>query len=378
MDPDGDRCWYCTRIGVYKMFIANRFIKLVLLLCCSLASSNPVIAQQFSGRVVTMIVNYSPGGPTDIEARMVAKFLPKYLKGVKAVVVKNVPGAGGNIGVNQLAEGRGDEKYNIGFYTWDPVNQLIQNKTLHVKYNDLKFIAGFRQVSLIYVRKDVKPGMKKPADIVLADNIMVGVLSLTNHTTLRQRLAMDLLGAKYEIIPGYKGIRDIDMAIQQGDIQMTNNSLPGWYATSKPFLLDTGVVIPVFQYDFERHDGTTGRNPTLPDVPTFTEVYKDVKGKNAVPSGIKWDALKLLTRIMDSMYRTVFMPPNAPPEAAEEMRKAFLELRNDPEFIAAYELSVKTKPDMIVGAQGELILNDLDQINPKLLEFIKDYIDPKI
>jgi tripartite-type tricarboxylate transporter receptor subunit TctC len=81
---------------------------------------------------------------------------------------------------------------------------------------------------------------------------------------------------------------------------------------------------------------------------------------------------------MDSMYRTVFMPPNAPPEAAEEMRKAFLELKNDPEFIAAYELSVKTKPDMIVGAQGELILNDLDQINPKLLEFIKDYIDPKI
>jgi tripartite-type tricarboxylate transporter receptor subunit TctC len=83
-----------------------------------LAYSNPVIAQQFSGRVVTMIVNYSPGGPTDIEARMVAKFLPKYLKGVKSVVVKNVPGAGGNIGVNQLAEGRGDEKYNIGFYTW--------------------------------------------------------------------------------------------------------------------------------------------------------------------------------------------------------------------------------------------------------------------
>ena len=65
-------------------------------------------------------------------------------------------------------------------------------------------------------------------------------------------------------------------------------------------------------------------------------------------------------------------------QQAEEMRKAFLELKNDPEFIAAYELSVKTKPDMIVGAQGELIMKDLDQINPKLLEFIKDYIDPKI
>ena len=43
---------------------------------------NAALAQQFSGQVVTMIVNYTARGPTDIEARIVARHLPKYLQGV--------------------------------------------------------------------------------------------------------------------------------------------------------------------------------------------------------------------------------------------------------------------------------------------------------
>lgn len=45
-----------------------------------------------------MIVNYTAGGPTDVEARVVAQHLPKHLQGVTSVVVRNVGGAGGRIG----------------------------------------------------------------------------------------------------------------------------------------------------------------------------------------------------------------------------------------------------------------------------------------
>jgi tripartite-type tricarboxylate transporter receptor subunit TctC len=346
-----------------------------LFLAALFSFAPPLFAQNFSGRVVTMIVNYSPGGPTDIEARVVAKYLPKYLQGVRAVIVRNVPGAGGNIGVNQLGEQNADEKLNIGFFTWDPVDQLIQNKSLHVRYNDLKFIAAFRQVSLVYMRRDTLPGMSRPADIVKAKDIKAGALSPSNHATVRQRLALDLLGVRYETIPGYKGLRDIELAVQQGDLQLTNNSLPGWYSTIKPNLVDKGIVMPVFQYDVDRPDGSTGRSIDLPDVQAFTEVFKEVKGPTAMPSGERWEALQLLGRIMDSMYRTVFMPPHAPREAVEEMRAAFEKLAKDPEFIAAYEKIVRTKPNMIIGTPGETILADLGKVSPTILTFLRQYID---
>jgi len=332
-------------------------------------------AQNFTGQYVNMIVNYSAGGPTDIEARIVGQFLPKYLPGVRGVVVRNVGGAGGNIGVNQLGASTDSDRFNIGFFTWDPVDQLIQNKSLRVRYNDLKFVAAFKQASLVYARRDTPPGLTRSADVAKARLIKAGALSPSNHATVRQRLALDLLGVHYETIPGYRGLRDIELAVHQGDLQMANNSVPGWVATVKPEMADKGIVLPVFQYDYEMPDGKAGRSPDLPDVPSFSEVFKDIKGPTAVPSGERWETLRLLSRIMNSMYRTVFMPPNAPLAAVEEMRGAFDKLSRDPEFIASYQKIIQTKPRMVVGATGDTIIQELGKVPASTVNFLRDYVD---
>ncbi len=330
-------------------------------------------AQYFSGQDVTMIVNYTAGGPTDIEARMVAQYLPKHLKDVRSVVVRNVGGAGGNIGVNQL--GATNDKYMISFFTWDPVDQIVENKSLRVKYNDLKFVAGFQQVVLTYARKDTKPGLTKSADIVKSPLVRVGALSSSNHLTIRMRLAFDLLGMNYDIIPGYRGLRDVEMAVHQGDLQLSGTSLPAWFATVKPNLVDTGVVVPLFQFDADLGGGKLGRSPDFPDVPSFLEVFKDAKGTQAQPSGERWQSMLLLGRIMDAMYRTVFMSPTAAPEAVKEMREAFEKLSHDQDFIAHYERIVKTKPRVLVGAKGEEIIGELGRISPAQLAFMRSYVE---
>src|SRR3970040_1698739 len=147
-------------------------------------------AQQFSGRVVTMIVNYSAGGPTDIEARIVARHLPKYLQGVSSIVVRNVGGAGGGIGGNQLGEAAERDRLNVGYFTWNPVDQLVQDPVLHVRFNDLKFIVGFRQLTVEYIRRDTPPGITRPADVVKAQFIKVGAMGPNSSGTVRQRLAL--------------------------------------------------------------------------------------------------------------------------------------------------------------------------------------------
>jgi tripartite-type tricarboxylate transporter receptor subunit TctC len=146
----------------------------ILMAALLLSGVTAAEAQQFAGKDVTMVVNYTAGGPTDIEARMVARFLPEHLKGVHSIIVG---GAGGAIGVYQLGASSQADRFNLGFFTWDPMDQLIENSILTVKYNDLKFIAGFRPVSLVYIRPDTPPGLKRSADVVRTPPVKVGVLS---------------------------------------------------------------------------------------------------------------------------------------------------------------------------------------------------------
>jgi tripartite-type tricarboxylate transporter receptor subunit TctC len=351
------------------MKIRLLFVALALALVAGSA-----FAQQFAGRPLNMIVNYSAGGPTDIDARLVARHLPKHLQGINGIVVRNVGGAAGNIGVNQLGESPERERLSVGFFTWDPVAQLIQHESLRVRYNDLKFIVGFRSALLMYMRRDTPPGIGRPADVVKTGLLKLGALSPIDTSTLRMRFALDLLGVRYETIPGYKGTRDIELAMRQDHLNVTFTSLPLWYSSVKPNLADTGIVLPLFQYDYERPDGSLGRNPALPEVPAFTEVYKEVKGQAAFPAGERWQAMRLLTRLVDNMNRTVFMPPNAPAAAVEEMRAAFEKLAHDAEFIADYEKVVRTKPLFVAGAQGEAILADLGNVQPAVLNFLRSYL----
>lgn len=350
-----------------KIFVA-------LMSALLLAAGNAAFAQQFSGQVITVIVNYSAGGPADIDARIIAKHLPKYLQGVTSVIVRNVGGAGGRIGVNQLGESSARDRLNMGFFTWNPVDQIIGEDTLRVRYNDLKFIAGFQQPTVLYVRRDTPPGVSKASDVPKAQLFKAGALAPNSHSTIRMRLALDLLGAKYITIPGYKGLYDVEVAVRQGDIQFSNTSLSSWSSSVKPNLVDTGIAMPVLQYDFNRPDGTLGRSPDLLDVPSFVEVYKEIFGKDAMPSGEKWQALQMLSRMMDSMYRTAFMPPNAPAAAVAEMRAAFDKLAKDPAYIADYEKVVKAKPRFILGAEGERIIAELGNVQPSFVSFLRTYI----
>jgi tripartite-type tricarboxylate transporter receptor subunit TctC len=330
-----------------------------------------VHAQQYAGKTVDIIVNYTAGGPTDVEARIIAQYLPKYLQGVSGVVVRNVPGGAATIGINQLGKAEGKDRYNVGFFTWNPQDQILKNPILHVKYSDFKFIAGVRQASLLYIRKDT--GVTKPADIATVKQFKAGSLAPQSHGTLRQRLALDLLGANYRTIPGYKGLKQVELAVLAGDVSLGNNSLPGYISSVKHTLIDTGIAIPLLQYD--RPDGLPGRSEDLPDVPTFMEVYKAVHGKDAVPSGEKWELLQFLTRLIDSLYRTMFMPPTAPAEAVAEMRAAMLKVQNDPDFIASYEKVVGAKPRFVSVAQGEKVIAGLANTKPSIVEFLKAYID---
>ena len=61
----------------------------------------PLLAQQYPDKTVRLVVNFPPGGPLDIAARLLASDLGKRFK--QTFVVMNAPGAAGNVGAGQVA-----------------------------------------------------------------------------------------------------------------------------------------------------------------------------------------------------------------------------------------------------------------------------------
>jgi len=70
----------------------------------SLAAATPALAQ--SGRPVTLVVPFAPGGPTDVIARIVADHMTRTLQA--PIVVENVAGAGGTTGSTRVARATPD------------------------------------------------------------------------------------------------------------------------------------------------------------------------------------------------------------------------------------------------------------------------------
>jgi tripartite-type tricarboxylate transporter receptor subunit TctC len=89
---------------------------IVTLALALIAGIAPAAAQNYPSRTITLIVPFPPGGSTDVAGRILAQHMGETLG--QAVIVENVGGAGGSIGVGRLARSAPDG-YTIDIGQWD-------------------------------------------------------------------------------------------------------------------------------------------------------------------------------------------------------------------------------------------------------------------
>jgi len=91
----------------------SRLIAALFMVVCAAATAQ---AQSFPSRPLTLIVPFPPGGSTDAAARIMAEKMRESL--AQPIVIENVGGAGGSIGVGRLARAVPDgHTFDIG--QWD-------------------------------------------------------------------------------------------------------------------------------------------------------------------------------------------------------------------------------------------------------------------
>jgi hypothetical protein len=328
-------------------------------------------AQFYKGKTITMIVNYPAGGPTDLEGRIVAQHLPAHIPGAPTIVVKNVGGAGGLIGSNQLGESAPNGE-TIGFFTLDVPGQLVGSSSLRTPYSDFVLVAGVESPLVVYIRKDTPPGINVAADLMKAKEFKALSLNAQNTNTLNQNLALDLLDVPHLAIPAYRGLKEVETAILQNIGQLANSSLSGWSGSVEPTM--GHVVMPLWQLS-PRKNGAYPRSKALPNLQTFEEFYASVKPGKPLAGDFKYKALRAVADPQLAMFRVTMMPPKSSGQAVAIMRTAFVEMWKNPQFLADYSKVIKTEPILVTGAEGQEVLSGLAKVPNEVKEFLVKYTD---
>ena len=305
-----------------------------------LFGSFAVSAADYPTRPVSLVVAFTPGGPSDVLARIVGKKLEVLLK--QPFVIENRPGAGGNIAAESVARAAPD-----GYTLLNGNNSILAtNASLYKKiaYDAEK---DFAPISLLGLQPNilvVNPQVpaRTMADLVALAKQNPGKLNFASSGYgAAAHLAGELFKteAQIDIVHvAYKGAAPALQDVIAGHVQMM-------FATSASVIghIKSGALRPLAVT-------TLKRTPLLPDVATVDEL--GIKGFDATtwhglvaPAGTPKEIIATLqAATMDALKDT---------DVRQQLENLGVDVAGStPEEFAAYIRSETPKWTAVVKASG--------------------------
>jgi tripartite-type tricarboxylate transporter receptor subunit TctC len=340
-------------------------------LALSLGISSAVAQQAYyKDKRLTVLVNFAAGGPADIESRIFARHLVKHIDGTPTLVIQNMEGAGGLTGAQYLGEVAAKDGTVLGALTGASWLYASDPGRWRVDFRKYEFIARNPSTTIHFVRTDVRPGMTRPQDIANAQGLIGGGLSADTSKDLRMRLVLDMLRIPYQYVTGYRSSPPARLALQRGEIHMFAESPPSYRSVVVPQLIATGIAIPVWYDEIADPPPPTGQLEGLA-IPSFPQLYKSIRG--TMPSGEYWEAYRTLYQMGGSLLRLVALPPGAPREAIEALRRAVQRLAHDKEFAAESKKLVEYVPEYETAPDLSEQVRQIMVVSPQMREYIVAY-----
>ena len=280
--------------------ITHKTMFVRILLATAMAFALPVHAQDYPGKPIKIVVPYSPGGGTDIVARLLAEKLQG--KWGHAVIVDNRPGAGGNLGAGAVSAAAPDG-YTILFTAQGP---LVVNKSIYAKltYDPDAFVP----VSLVTVAYSVllvnpKMSANSVQQLIAFAKANPGRLNYASQgigtaAHLIAELFKSMAGVSIVHIP-YKGTGPALTDLVAGQVDMMFWEL----AAADPYIRSD--KLRALAVSSEK------RNPSLPNVPTMSE---------ALPGFVV------------TSWWAIVAPPGTPSAIANSLSSAIAESLKQPDF----------------------------------------------
>jgi len=315
----------------------------------------------YKGKTIRFIVGAPAGGGYDTYVRAIARHLGQHIPGNPSMVTENKDGAGSLIAANYVYNKAEPDGLTIGVWiSGQIIRQALGDRG--PKFDGRRFgwigapskgaptcgIMGFT-------------GMRTWEEVLhsLRPIRMGGVRAGTAYDDV-PTILNNVAETKFDVITGYPGTAPIRLALQKREVE---GACLGWESmrVSDRAMLDAkgeNKLIP-----FITHKKL--EDPEVKDLPLFTDV---IKGESNLATYKAWAASY-------EFQRPFSLPPNAPKERLETLRKAFAATLRDPDFLAEAKKS-KLDIEPVSGEEIEGYVKQIYSMSPKVKHNLNFLVKP--
>ncbi|EDM47920.1 MAG: tripartite tricarboxylate transporter substrate-binding protein [Marinobacter sp.] len=306
----------------------------------------------YEGRTVELMVGFSPGGGYDTYARTLARHLPKHFPGNPNVVVRNVPGAGSLVLMNQIAnslpkDGSVFALVNSGI----PFEPLFGNKQAKFDTQEVNWVGSLADDTVLGIA-NADSGIEHLLDL-REKSMTMGGSGAGSSTNFMPRVLAELFDLNLTVIAGYPGSTDIVLAMERGEVDGIGGQFMSTIMTRTPeWLAEDRKVNHIYQLSMKKHE-------LLPDVDLVRDMAETEDQRQAVDL--------LAASLM--FARPFVAPPGIDPERLDILRTAMEQTAKDPEFLADAERQ-SLPVNFGSGEEMHAFFAKIEQTPPHVVEIV--------
>ena len=268
-----------------------------------------------------MIIASPAGGGTDTSGRLIAPLLAGQLPGKPGVIVRNIPGAEGVIGMNYFAKQVAPDGLTLAMGSTTQADPLLYRKP-QSQFDPTTFpiVGGIgRGGTVLLIRKEAERRLYD----TMAPPVIMGALGGVPRSGMQTMAwGIEYLGWNARWVVGYRGTNDLMVALERGEIDITSTG--NMFQIQK--LLSTGKFKIVSQSGTLQNGQTVAR-PEFGSAPLFSNL---LSGKITDPIAQKaFDYWASIT----SLDKWIALPPNTSTAILDTYRAAYATVVADPDFI---------------------------------------------
>jgi len=335
-------------------------IALSLLGLVLFSSSAAAQTAYYQGKTIRIVVGYPAGSLHDLWARLIAPQLTKNIPGNPDTIIQNMPGAGSMTATNFIygvakPDGLTLGVNNAALY----LNQLLKKKEAQFDWSKFTWVGSTtRTFPLLYMWANTP--YKTIHDVrTAAVPPKCGVTGTGNTGYYFPRLLEETIGAKFQLVTGYQGGAEIELAVERGEVQCRAFSSQVFFGREPfPTWRSKNLVRVLVQ---------TGkkRDPRLPEAPLFSELmdqYKTPEGQRRLVS--------VLLGSSEFGIAPMFGPPGIAPEQIRMLRAAYAKALTHPDLVADAKKQ-GLDPELIPGQEIEGLAKEVLAQPPDVIAAMK-------
>lgn len=282
----------------------------------TIAASADEVSDFFKGRTITFYVGAGSGGTYGLYSRVLSQHLGRHIPGNPEIILNFKGGSsGGIVASNYMHNAAPKDGSAIGMTQQTAaVAQVLRPEPSKYDCREWSWIGAVTPIRnmLAIWHKAAAQSIEEARKI----EVTIGATGKSSPTYITPMLLNRFVGTKFKIIRGYKGVKGLNLAMEQGETFGRGASYLSLKTSTPQWLAEKKIKVLVFD--------SLSRSPDLPDVPRLVDLVDDPREKKIAE----------LVGISAEFGRAVFLPPGVPKARVEAFRAAFDATMKDKAFLA--------------------------------------------